>query len=636
MSKKEKKSTIKFQKTKLKGVVKKRKEVNKFKRQVQRRQIRRAASKHHSKDQGQSNQDEPSTKEEEKEENVPQINTEDYFCNFIIDPEEQLDLSDDEESDLNVLDTFEDNVNMDEEEGEEPALSDEEEEEESEEDEDEYESMEEDEDIEEEKDDNSEPVTMDMLNEWCLAASKKSIVAWKKLLMAFRSIVRSGDNTEFSYHVGSSKVYTKLVKYTLKTAYPILSKHIYFLKKEKYPGKTKNWPKLEKAIRLFLNNCVRFLRELSDDDIIQYVLQQLEPCTLYFGPFPKILTEYLRVLLDRWSDVGLSEETRQCCYRAVRQLGTAALDANRKNHMPNVLKGVYLVFAHRATKLNETSFSVIQQMLEEAADLYTVDHQLSYEHAHVYISQLADHLKKAKKEKTVESFKRIYTWQYISCLDFWANVISVTCDPTTGETSPMQAVVHPLVDLCLHTMRLNPVSQFLPLRIHLIRTLITFIDSTGYYIPLASYLYETLSEEVFKGRSKQADLPEFNWNLHLKTPKSYLQTKEYQDAVYNAAYDCLLDFYACLGLSIAFPELVIPAVDKLKEFASRSKGTKFARSLRVLIERLETHKNFIEQKRAPIEYTPSKLEEAMAFLRATDFEGTPLGKFLKQRSKQMV
>jgi hypothetical protein len=47
MSRKEKKSTIKFQKNKLKGVVKKRKEVNKFKKQIQRRQIRRAASKHH-------------------------------------------------------------------------------------------------------------------------------------------------------------------------------------------------------------------------------------------------------------------------------------------------------------------------------------------------------------------------------------------------------------------------------------------------------------------------------------------------------------------------------------------------------------------------------------------------------------
>lgn len=43
MGTKEKKSTIKFQKNKLKGVVKKRKETNKFKRQIVRRQIRRGA-----------------------------------------------------------------------------------------------------------------------------------------------------------------------------------------------------------------------------------------------------------------------------------------------------------------------------------------------------------------------------------------------------------------------------------------------------------------------------------------------------------------------------------------------------------------------------------------------------------------
>ncbi len=43
MGSKEKKSTIKFQKSKLKGVVKRRKEVNKFKRQIVKRQLRRGA-----------------------------------------------------------------------------------------------------------------------------------------------------------------------------------------------------------------------------------------------------------------------------------------------------------------------------------------------------------------------------------------------------------------------------------------------------------------------------------------------------------------------------------------------------------------------------------------------------------------
>jgi nucleolar complex protein 2 len=77
--------------------------------------------------------------------------------------------------------------------------------------EDEYESV--DEEIEDEDeqmenaDDESEVVTMAMLNEWSAAASRKSPAAWKKLLLAFRSIVRSDDESEkrFTYRVESSK-----------------------------------------------------------------------------------------------------------------------------------------------------------------------------------------------------------------------------------------------------------------------------------------------------------------------------------------------------------------------------------------------------------------------------------------------
>ncbi|KAI8885406.1 Noc2-domain-containing protein [Backusella circina FSU 941] len=629
---KEKKSTIKFQKNKLKGVVKRRKEVNKLKRQIIKRQLRRGG-----KDQPKATEEEGTKEEETEEEKVPEVSIEDYFVNFVIESEEPLDLSDDEEEELNALDEFESLAVADATNG--ADRSDEEmEEEESEDDEDEYS---EEEDME--QDDGEmigEPVTMAMLNEWITAANtQKSPIAWKKMLMAFRYVVRSDDEetkTDFTYRVDSSKVYTKLIRYTLKAAYPILSQHIYFLKKERYPGKTKNWPKLEKVIRLFLNNCVRFLRELTQDDIIQYVLEQLEPCALYFGCFPKISREYLRVLLDRWSDTGLSEETRSSCIKAIQQLGTEAIDANKKNYMPNVLKGVYLIFANRATKVNAGTLPMIQQMLQEAAQVYNADHKASFEHADAYIRQLADHLKKAKKANTVESFKQIYTWQYIGCLDFWASVVGVTCDPALGlESSPMQTIVHPLVELCLHTIRLNPTAQFLPLRMHLLGTLIGLIDTTGYYIPLAPFLFEILGSDIFKGSSGvvQGELPEFEWELHLKVPKAYVQSRIYQDAVYNIMYDNMVNFYACFGMSIAFPELAIPAIDKLKEHTQKMKGTRFVKTLRTLIEKLDNHKNYIEQKRAPIEYAANKLDEANAFLRSTNFDSTPLGGFLKKRNQ---
>jgi nucleolar complex protein 2 len=260
---------------------------------------------------------------------APEVNIEDYFVNFVIESEEPLDLSDDEEGDLNELDAFESLAKPDsikeaeaeaEADGSDEAMEEEEEEDDEEDEEEDDEDDEEDEDMEQADDDAEmigEPVTLAMLNEWVADAdSKKSPIAWKKMLMAFRYVVRSDDEgkSDFTYRVDSSKgkiegycvfmyvfinkndiVYTKLIRYTLKTAYPILNQHIYFLKKERYPGKTKNWPKLEKVVKLFLNNCVRFLRELTQDDIIQYVLEQLEPCTLYFGCFPKISREYLCV-----------------------------------------------------------------------------------------------------------------------------------------------------------------------------------------------------------------------------------------------------------------------------------------------------------------------------------------------------
>lgn len=72
----------------------------------------------------------------------------------------------------------------------------------------------EDEDMEDEnadenddENDTSINVTLPMLKEWIVAANKKSPAAWKKMLLAFRSIVRSDEpgKTQFTYRVESSK-----------------------------------------------------------------------------------------------------------------------------------------------------------------------------------------------------------------------------------------------------------------------------------------------------------------------------------------------------------------------------------------------------------------------------------------------
>jgi nucleolar complex protein 2 len=115
---------------------------------------------------------------------------------------------------LNELDEFEGVTPTKEESTENAEDDDDEEEEQEEESEEEYmseddeEEEEEDEDEDmEDNDDDSQVVSMSMLNEWSAAAENGSTAAWKKMLMAFRSIVRSDEDAtlHFTYRVESSK-----------------------------------------------------------------------------------------------------------------------------------------------------------------------------------------------------------------------------------------------------------------------------------------------------------------------------------------------------------------------------------------------------------------------------------------------
>jgi len=64
-------------------------------------------------------------------------------------------------------------------------------------------------------------------------------------------------------------------------------------------------------------------------------------------------------------------------------------------------------------------------------ELYSLDVDSSYQHAFIYIRQLALHLRAAITKKTKESFQQIYAWQYFNCLRVWSAVIAN--NPETHE-----------------------------------------------------------------------------------------------------------------------------------------------------------------------------------------------------------
>lgn len=97
--------------------------------------------------------------------------------------------------------------------------------------------------------------------------------------------------------------------------------------------------------------------------------------------------------------------------------------------------------------------------------------------------------------------------------------------------------------------------------------------------------------------------------------------------------DIMLDYYACFSLSIAFPELVIPAIVQLKRHIKKSKNIKFNKQLHNLVDKFEQNSKYIEQHRSQVDFAPNNRAQVEAFLRNVDPESTPLGAYAKATHK---
>lgn len=75
------------------------------------------------------------------------------------------------------------------------------------------------------------------------------------------------------------------------------------------------------------------------------------------------------------------------------------------------------------------------------------------------------------------------------------------------------------------------------------------IDSTGFYIPLAPFLFEMLGNDIFQIKPTQDIDDAFEYEYYLKTPKEYIQTKVYQVRV-----SCKEDSVGS-GLSLVYSSL---------------------------------------------------------------------------------
>lgn len=186
----------------------------------------------------------------------------------------------------------------------------------------------------------------------------------------------------------------------------------------------------------------------------------------------------------------------------------------------------------------------------------------------------------------------------------------------------------------MNPFSLVPTSRYYPLRFHLVRSLLRIVQRTGTYIPLSTPLFEILDSPDLSKRSKPSTLKPLDFEYYLRCPAAYQKTRVYADGLADELVYLLTEYYGALALSIAFPEIVLPAIVALKRHAKKTGQARLGNQIKVLVEKLEGNSKFIEEKREKIEFGPGKRDKVDRFCQGEDASiASPLGAHLRLQKK---
>ncbi|CAB4377191.1 uncharacterized protein OCT59_006261 [Rhizophagus irregularis] len=482
---------------------------------------------------------------------------------------------------------------------------------------------------------NIQDLTSEMIDKWASTITEsKSLRSTHKLVLAFRAATHINQDEamqSFAYKISSPSVFNNLVVVCLKHVPDAFDHHLNVkdsdAKNPKSICSRRKWKSIQTLVKSFLNSVLYILKQLTENDTLYFIIKEAEKLVPYYSCFPKLAGQYLKVLLQHWGTA--EDKVRVVAFINIRKLALVAPPP----FVDLCLKGIYTTFVRCCKETSIFTLPSIILMRNCAIEIYGLDFKSSYQSAFGYIRQLAIHLRNSMNMKSEETFNAVYNWQYIHCIELWSEVLATYCDEqrvaTTGQNS-LQELIYPLVQVCIGVLRLNPSAQYIPLQFHCIRALIRLAQKTGTYIPLAPYLFEILHSAEVRRNAKPSTLKPLDFTIHLKSPKNYLHTSVYQEGICEELTEILLEYYASYCLSIAFPELIIPAVFQIKRFIKDSKKFKINKQFQHLVQKFEENGKFIEHRRQHVDFGPGDTEKVKSFLRDVNMDSTPLGAYAKK------
>ncbi|XP_016989285.1 nucleolar complex protein 2 homolog [Drosophila rhopaloa] len=459
-------------------------------------------------------------------------------------------------------------------------------------------------DFDDEEDDESaaggtQKITLNLLRQWeqQLGQANVSIDIVRKVIQAFNSALASisadgadgGENqpNAAAFKVVGAAAFNGVIQLCVLHLQPAIIRVLGVKPNSSLPlHKHKKWVKVRGCLRYYLTDLIRLVEQVSSANILGVLLKHLHQMAGMVVPFSALGKTILKRLIVLWATGD--ETVRVLAFLCILKI-TRKQQATMLNH---VLKAMYLAYVRNSKFVSPNTLPGINFMRRSLVEMFALDLNVSYQHAFLYIRQLAIHLRNAVILKKKDSFQAVYNWQFVNSLRLWADLLGAS-----ANKPQLQPLVYPLVTIATGVIRLIPTAQYFPLRFHCLQTLISLAKETNTYVPVLPLIVEVLKSNTFNRKHSAVSMKPLQFTCILRLNKGQLAENGFRDEVIEQVCGLLLEYLAHESTSLAFSDLVVPTVMAIKAYLKDCRNANYTRKLKQVLEKIQESGRFIEQQR---------------------------------------